>query len=105
MEGSMGFLIQSNHGTVGNFEVVVPRVGGGMDHWWRSNDAPAAPWKGPTIVFGSANDLGGVTLIQSSFGPVGNLEVVVREGGQLAHCWRDDGGTFRGKQRTALPGP
>jgi hypothetical protein len=29
------FLVQSSHGTTGNFELVVPRIGGGLWHFWR----------------------------------------------------------------------
>lgn len=101
---SSGFFIQSNYGTQGNFEVVAPRTGGGIAHLWRNNDLPNQPWSAPAIAFGSTGDIGAVSLAQSNFGPLGNLEVVAREGGKLFHCWRDDGGSWRWKARTYLPG-
>jgi hypothetical protein len=51
------FLIQSSHGANGNFELVVPRIGGGLWHLWRNNDDPAFPWHGPGLTFGSADDI------------------------------------------------
>lgn len=81
-------LIQSTFGTRGNFEVIVPSVGGGLAHYWRNNDDPSLPWFGP-FPFGSGT-IGEVSCIQSSFGP-GNLEVVAREGNRLAFYWRVNG--------------
>src|SRR4051812_23518541 len=97
---TMGFFIQSTSGVAGNFEVAVPRVGGGADLWWRDNDSPALPWNGPGLGFGSPVDVGGVGLIQSSF--LGHLEVVVREGTQLVTNHRENNGKWQ--NRTPLPG-
>ncbi|MGH9227081.1 MAG: galactose oxidase-like domain-containing protein [Acidimicrobiales bacterium] len=101
----MGFLVQSTHGSAGNFELVLPRgAGGGAWFWSRDNDAPGLPWRGPSTAFGSPGHLGAASLIQSNFGPLGNLEVVAREGGKLVHAPRDDGGTWRWKTPAPLPG-
>lgn len=81
-------LIQSNHGGKGNFELVVPRAGGGLAHYWRNNDASAKPWNGPTN-FGTGN-VQAVSLMQSNYGSKGNLEVIALEGNRLAHYWRID---------------
>ncbi|MGH9269252.1 MAG: hypothetical protein ACRD0D_13895, partial [Acidimicrobiales bacterium] len=61
----MGFMVQSTHGDAGHFEVVVPRWGGGIEHWWRDNDSPTLAWHGPLICFGSTGDIGSVGLVQS----------------------------------------
>lgn len=82
-------LIQSRFGRRGNFEVVVPRVGGGLAHYWRDNDHPSLPWHGP-FPFGGPGLVSEVSCIQSTFGP-GNLEVVAREGNRLAFYWRLNG--------------
>jgi len=37
-------LIQSRHGHIGNFEMVVPVASGGLAHYFRDNDAPGFPW-------------------------------------------------------------
>jgi hypothetical protein len=63
-----GILIQSTFGTKGNFEVVVPRVGGGADHFGRDNDAPGTPWFGPITAFGSRDDVTYPALIQQRGG-------------------------------------
>jgi hypothetical protein len=98
-----GFFVQSSHGGKGNFEVVAPRSGGGLAHWWRDNDDPDRPWRGPTLMFGSTQDVDAAALIQSNFGTVGNLEVVVNAGESLYHYWRDDGGTCAWHANMAKP--
>ncbi len=80
-------LIQSNFGTKGNFELVV-REGNQLRHYWRNNDVNGFPWnKGP--LFGD-NVGSAPTMIQSNFGTKGNFELVVREGNQLRHYWRNN---------------
>jgi hypothetical protein len=96
----MGFFIQGHNG---NFEVVVPRVGGGADHLWRDNAAPGEPWHGPAIAFGSMGDMTATALLQSTFGG-GNLEVLCTEGDKLVHLWRASTGFQRWQNRTFLPG-
>jgi hypothetical protein len=88
-------LIQGNFGVMGNFEMVVPLVAGGLAHFWRDNDAAGLPWNGPIpIPSSSSNTYDAVALIQSNFsssgnGP-GNLEVVARTGNRLDFYWRED---------------
>lgn len=79
-------LIQSSFGTRGNFEVVVPRAGGGLAHYWRDNDVPGFPWSGPSVFGTGLGQVNAVALVQSNFG--GNLEVVARVGDRLTHFWR-----------------
>ncbi len=85
-------LIQSRFGSRSNFELVIPRTGGGCLHFWRENDHPALPSHGPTTV-DPLSQVEAVSLIQSSLG--GNLEVVARIGNQLVLAWRDAGPAFR----------
>src|SRR5260370_42485745 len=97
---SSGFFIQSNIGTVGNFEVLVPRaLGGGLQHFFRNNDDPAELWMGPGVAFGSTDDSFASTLIESSFG---NLESIWQQQGLLFHNWRDPN-SFRWQIRFQLP--
>jgi hypothetical protein len=89
-------LIQSNFGR--NFELVVASISGGLDHYFRNNDVPDAQWSGPTH-FGGPIQFGLPSMIQSSFGTPGNLEVIVgtfdpNAGVELAHFWRDSGPSF-----------
>jgi len=89
------FLLQSNHGEVGNFEVVMPlpHLLRGFIHCWRDNDSNRLFWhKGG--LFGNRSSNSDVALIQSTFGN-GNLEIVVRHGSRLYHYWRDDGNTWQ----------
>jgi galactose oxidase-like protein len=79
-------MIQGIFGGRGNFELVVPAAGGGLHHWWRNNDFGG--WNGPTAFGGGAGAVAAVTLIQSTFGDPGNLEVVARIGNRLALFWR-----------------
>jgi len=82
-------LIQSDFGTQGNFEVVVPYPGGGIAHYYRDNDDPAQTWYLTTIFGQSAGIVNAVSLIQSTLGG-GNFEVVARIGDKLAHFYRDN---------------
>ncbi len=85
-----GYLIQSRHGSRGNFELVAPwSHGDGLAHFWRNNDDSSLPWSGPSC-FGSGRVVA-AALIQSNYGSVGNLEVVANEGGRLVFYWRADG--------------
>lgn len=84
-------LIQSTFGTKGNFELVVPRVPGGLVHFWRNNDVGGFPWSGPTP-FGSGGAKQ-VSLIQSNFGP-GNLEVDAISGTSKFQYWRENHSPF-----------
>jgi hypothetical protein len=104
-QGSSGFLIQSNHGAQGNFELVVPLATGGLALFFRDNDAPGLPWHGPFPFGQSAGQFAAVSLIESNFsaagnGP-GNLELVARtQDGRLLQFFRPDVG---GPNNT--PGP
>lgn len=86
-------LLQSNFGTKGNFEVVAPRAGGGMVHYWRNNDGPGFPWSGPTPFAASVGNVDAVAMIQGNFGK--NLELVARIGTRLAHFWRESAPPWR----------
>ncbi|HEY8202641.1 MAG TPA: Dot/Icm T4SS effector Zinc-dependent metalloprotease LegP [Actinomycetota bacterium] len=88
-----GFLVQSNFGTKGNFEMVVARAGGGLAHYWRNNDAAGMPWSA-AIPFGGTTNYEAVCLAQSNYGVPGNLEVMARTGNQLHFFWRDSGPSF-----------
>jgi M6 family metalloprotease-like protein len=92
IEGVTGdpVLIQSNYGTIGNYEMIVPQ-GSRLVHYWRNNDDPLYAWHraemidfGPQIS-GGVGTLGslplGVALIQSTIkanGVNGNFEMIVR---------------------------
>ena len=77
-----GLLVQGSAGQRGNFEVVVPRVGGGFWHFWRNNDVPTHPWHGPDMAMGSEDDVSAVMVIEDSLRP-GELVSVRREGNRL----------------------
>ena len=98
-------MIQSSHGSTGNFEVVAPVAaagGGGLAHWARDNDAAGLPWSAPT--FFAAGAVNAVAMLQSNFGPAGNLELVVRCGDHLEHYFRDDGATWAWHGPTPIAG-
>jgi hypothetical protein len=82
-------LIQSNYGTIGNFEVVFTNMDRRLEHWWRDNDDPQLQWHKTTTFALNAN--GPPALIQSNFGDNGNFEVVFPNlSGSLEHWWRDN---------------
>jgi hypothetical protein len=84
--GWPGF-VQSDFGTPGNFELVVPSSAGGFLHTSRLNDTGVS-WSTPTR-FGTGT-YRGVSLIQSSFltNGHGNLEMVAVSGNTLSAWWR-----------------
>ena len=66
---SGGLLVQGSAGQRGNFEVVVPRAGGGFWHFWRDNDLPTHPWHGPDMAMGSEGDVSAVAVIEDNLRP------------------------------------
>jgi hypothetical protein len=83
--GIPGFL-ESGYGP-GNFEVVVRTADSKLTHWWRDT---AFTWR-ESVRFGANVAYTGASLIQSSFGKNGNLELVcVLQNGQMQHFWRND---------------
>jgi galactose oxidase-like protein len=82
MARSGGLLVQGSVGQQGNFEVVVPRVGGGFWHFWRDNEAPTHPWHGPDTAMGSEDDVTSVVLVEDNLNP-GELTSLRREGNHL----------------------
>jgi hypothetical protein len=80
-------FIQSRFGGVGNFEVIVPRPGGGLSHFWRDNDG-AEVWHEATQPT-ATGVWSGLGLIQSNFG---NLEIVGVREGSLAFLWQNGPG-------------
>jgi hypothetical protein len=81
-----GAICQSNFGSTGNFEVVVPEPGG-LAYYWRDNDHPKNPWQRSGII--APNSVGSGAIIQNRKN--GDLEVVVRHGRDLIHYWRSGG--------------
>jgi hypothetical protein len=86
------FLIQSTFGKRGNFEVVVPRPGGGLSHFWRDNDDPSLKWHRGEDFATNGGQVNAVSLIQSNFGSPGRgeLDLVVLESGCLFSFSRGD---------------
>jgi hypothetical protein len=96
-----GYFLQSTFGTRGNFELIAPRAGGALAHYWRNNDAPGLPWSA-ALPFGSGV-VSDVSCVQSNFGP-GNLEVVARQGNQLVFYWRANVPPFTWSGPFPIPG-
>jgi hypothetical protein len=79
-------LIQSNFGSQGNFEVVVPSAGNGLLHFWRDNDN-GMTWNGPVAFFQNWGHFDAVTLIQSNY--AGHFEGIARRGNELYFFFHD----------------
>ena len=77
-------FIQSGFGRRGNFEVIVPRPGGGLSHFFRDNDHGETWHEAPQP--NSSGDWSGVGLIHSNFG---NLEVVGVMDGNLVFIFQN----------------
>jgi hypothetical protein len=87
---SNGFFVQSRFGAKGDFEVVVPKFHGQLQHLSRDNDQASLPWS-QRASFGTG-DFTGASLIQSNFGSggFGNFEVAAIQSNQVLHFWRPD---------------
>ncbi len=101
-----GYLIQSDFGAMGNFELVVPLLGS-IAHYWRDNDDAALPWHGPaTVGHEPAQPYSSACLIQSNFhyfgGDHGDLEVVMVGETSLDFAWRENGPPFRWRGPTPM---
>jgi hypothetical protein len=90
--GGAPALIQSNRGTRGNFEVLVPLASGGIAHHQRDNDGDMA-WR-RHAVFGQGM-YRAVGLLQAQFGTNGNLEAVGVRGDQVDVFWNGDDAVWR----------
>lgn len=89
-----GSIIQSSYTTPngpGNFEVVVLE-GHNLVHYYRDNSSKGGEaWGGGTVISSKATGPG--IVVQTSYSTPnapGNLEVIVPEGGNYVHYWRDD---------------
>jgi hypothetical protein len=87
-----GFLLQSNFGKVGNFELAVPSSNGGINLYWRNNDSQTLPWSGPVAVAPGLGLVEGVSMIQAAWGTagLGDLFAVVPAAGSLWETGRAD---------------
>ncbi len=94
-----GCIIQSNLGTPGNFEVVVPE-GDQLRHYWHDNSNMDSPWQAGQIIVNGVSGPG--CIIQSNLGSPGNFEVVVPEGNELWHHWHDNSNIASGWLRAGL---
>jgi hypothetical protein len=92
------FFVQNAEG---DFELVIPRAGGGVFHFRRHNQDPAQPWTGPSLPFGSAEDITAASLVVSSAGGDFGLAIVALEGDRLLHYWRPPGGRWIGPVKVA----
>lgn len=90
-------LIQSTYGNRGNFEIVAPLAAGGLSQYWRDNDDENLAWHGPIVFGNDAGIIRGMSLIQSNFGTLGNLELAAVDvgGHNLMHFWCDSDSSFQ----------
>lgn len=94
-------LLQSDLGREGNFEVLVPSARGGLDLYYRDNDQPGYPWRGPLPTLGGPVEA--VTFIQGSYGAPRSFEVVVRAGDRLDFGWRSGLDTWSARAPFVAP--
>jgi hypothetical protein len=82
-----GLLVQGTVGHKGNFEVVIPRIGGGFWQFWRDNDTVPFAWHGPGLGMGSESDVTEVALVHDNLFPA-QFSTVRRESSRLMHSIR-----------------
>jgi hypothetical protein len=97
-------LIESRT-TPGNLEILA-RQGDRLVHTWRGGP-PSWTWSTPTYVVADGRMVtgasGGPTLLQARSASPTNLDALtpMRDGGGLAHLWRDGAGAWHGPTRFA----
>lgn len=81
-------------GPIANFEAVVVE-GSKLVHYWRDNSSLSEPWQRGDVI--TSNATGPGWLVQSDWQTDGHghLEVVVLEGNNFVHYYRDDTGWHR----------
>jgi hypothetical protein len=79
-------LCQGPWGRLGNLEVVVPAIGGGLRHYWLDTDQPDARWQ-PAPGFGDSEDTTDVALFFSSYDHL-ELAVARSDGSYVVYAQR-----------------
>ena len=95
VSGTPSFL-QGRLPTDGNYAAVAPAESGGLHYYWCENAVAGEPWAGPRFFGSNAGAVNGVSMIQSSIGPPGNLQVVAQVGKKLAHFSCDSNAVWHG---------
>jgi hypothetical protein len=90
-------FIQGNAGTRGNFELVVPAPGGGLQHYYRNNDDVSGGY--PWHYVGAVDPINTYTSAAAMWSEYDNLEVVGRRSnnGALAAFFYDNGWQVHGQ--------
>ncbi len=93
LAGGAACMLQSNfgNGVHGNFEVVVIQDHQ-LVHYWHDNSNANYAWHRGSVISTRATAITPGCLIQSDFGSTshGNFELVVQEGTQLVHYFKDN---------------
>jgi hypothetical protein len=94
-----GTLIQTNSGSVGNFETVAITRNGGLVDYTRNNDVTPSPWNAGTPLPPAPGPVAAISLIQSDFSSSGNgpgdLQLVARVGDKLILYAKPDNGAWQ----------
>lgn len=91
-------ITQSGFGAMGNFELIVPVAGGGMDQYWLNRDVPRTEFNVPWNRFTHFGRPGiQVLAVRLMFSTFGNLEVLALEqsprgGLELVFYWQNGPG-------------
>jgi hypothetical protein len=83
-----GFLVRTTANSAEHLEMTLPNPRGGVESYWRKNDADDDSWSAPVTLgceWGAAHS---ATLVQTHVAGQQNLELVMRCGSKLAHYSR-----------------
>lgn len=86
-------VMQSRFGDRGNFELLVPTQSGGVEHWWRDNDAAGDRWTRAASF--AAGDVLATSIFQKDGENDVRLEAVLRYRDHVEHWQRTDSGAWQ----------
>ena len=83
-----GFLVRTTAKSAEHLEMILPSARGGIESYWRTDDAHDCLWSHPVILGGGWTAAQSATLVQTDIASQQTVELMMRCGSRLAHYSR-----------------